>query len=120
MKNLDLMKFVEILKIPHFRGVYMRDQLPIKPHKFECWILNQASHDHPTGTHWCALAKIGNKAYYFDSFGKLPPPLEVIDYLGDEVQLQYNYNQYQQYDEVICGQLCLIFLNDFWSENIQY
>lgn len=120
MTNVDLTEFAKTLKIPHFRGIYMRDQLPRKPNRIECWILNQASNDHPTGTHWCALAKVDSKAYYFDSFGKLPPPLEIIDYLGESVHLQYNYNKYQDYDEIICGRLCLIFLFDFWSKIDQY
>lgn len=115
MTNLDIMKYVTLLKIPHFRGVFMRDQLPMKCHQIECWILNQAKNSHPTGTHWCALVKIKNQAYYFDSFGKLPPPLEVITYLGRGIDLKYNYDRYQNYDEIICGQLCLIFLYDFWK-----
>lgn len=115
MTNFELIKYANVLKIPHFRGVFMRDQLPRKSDKVECWILNQAKNEHPTGTHWCALVKIENDAYYFDSFGKLPPPLEVITYLGRDVNFKYNYNRYQNYDEIICGQLCLIFLYDFWQ-----
>lgn len=116
MTNFDILKYVEKLRIPYFRGVFMRDQLPKKAHRIECWVLNQADHNHPTGTHWCSLAKIGSDAYYFDSYGKLPPPLEIVEYLGMSVNIQYNYNRYQYNDEIICGQLCLIFLYDFWAE----
>lgn len=121
MTNYELIKYAKLLKIPSFRGVFMRDQLPRKPHNNECWILNQAKNDHPTGTHWCALVKFKNVAYYFDSFGKLPPPLEVLAYLGHDVELKYNYHRYQNYNEIICGQLCLIFLYESWGrERIMY
>lgn len=70
-----------MMSIPHFRGVFMRDTLPKKSKTNECWIINHDSVQ-STGTHWTALAKIGNKAWYFDSFGNLLPPLEVKLYLG--------------------------------------
>ena len=30
LTNVDILKYVEILKIPNFRGVFMRDELPKK------------------------------------------------------------------------------------------
>lgn len=116
LTNFDIIKFVKKLRIPHFRGVFMRDELPKKPLKNECWVMNQALQSHPTGTHWCALAKIGNEAFYFDSFGKLSPPLEIVKYLGERVNIQYNYNRYQNFDQIICGQLCIKFLYGFWKK----
>lgn len=115
LTNFDIIEFAAKLRIPHFRGVFMRDELPKKPLKNECWVMNQAPQSHPTGTHWCALAKIGNEAFYFDSFGKLPPPLEIVKYVGKRVNIQYNYNRYQNFDEIVCGQLCLKFLHGFWT-----
>lgn len=116
LSNYDIVELIEMLKIPHFNGVFMRDTLPKKiMSKKECWILNHGSSS-TDGTHWTALAKINNSAYYFDSFGKLPPPLEVINYLGDDVQLYYNAKKYQNYGTAICGHLCLRFLHDFWQQ----
>lgn len=94
----------------------MRDTLPKKPKDVECWILN---HDdsHSTGTHWTALIKIKDIAWYFDSFGRLLPPIEVKTYL-DGVTILYNYNRYQNYGTLMCGQLCLRFLYKFW-ENVK-
>lgn len=106
-----------MLKIPHFRGVFMRDSLPKKPNKIECWILNHDSVQ-STGTHWTALAKVNNIAWYFDSFGNLLPPLEVKKYLGNRIAIMINYNKYQKADSLICGQLCLNFLYNFWSKDI--
>lgn len=51
--------------------------------------------------HWTALAKNKNTAFYFDSFGKLPPPLEVINYLGKNIRLYYNAKRYQNYGSAI-------------------
>lgn len=115
LSNFDLEKYVKLLKIPHFRGVFMRDTLPKKPRKIECWILN---HDSAlsTGTHWTALAKIRNMAWYFDSFGNLRPPLEVMTYLGDKVNLVLNYQKYQNTNSLQCGHLCLKFLYNFWKQ----
>lgn len=102
------------MHIPHFRGVYMRDTLPQKPRKNECCIINHDSVQ-SSGTHWTALAKINDKAWYFDSFGNLLPPLEVKKYLGPNVNLMINYNTYQNPQTFICGQLCLKFLFKFWK-----
>lgn len=101
--------------IPHFRGVFMRDTLPKRPRKIECWILNHDS-ARSTGTHWTALVKLNNEAWYFDSFGNLLPPLEVKNYLSNKVKLMINYEKYQESNTVICGQLCLKFLQTFWRK----
>ena len=95
----------------------MRDTLLKKKTraKRECWILNHGA-SNTSGTHWTALAKINNTAYYFDSFGKLPPPFEVIKYLGSNVHLYYNTKKYQNFGTAICGHLCLRFLHDFWLQ----
>lgn len=116
LSNIDIKKYAQSMQIPFFRGVYMRDSLPKKPKKFECFILNHDSIKN-SGTHWSALAKIGKVAYYFDSFGKLPPPHELVTYLdSDKTEIRYNYARYQKFNTVICGQLCLMFLYDLWCE----
>lgn len=94
----------------------MRDNLPKRANKIECLILNHDSVKNQ-GTHWTAVVKVANKAYYFDSFGKLPPPFELIKYLGQSTQLQINSDRYQEYNSVLCGHLCLKFLHDFWLKN---
>ena len=116
LSNYDILNWASEMKIPYFKGVFMRDELLKKqrPAIRECWILNHAS-SHTDGSHWCALVKIYNKAYYFDSFGKLPPPLEVLRYLGGNIELYYNTKRYQNYGTTICGHLCLKFLHDFWE-----
>lgn len=118
LSNYEILALAKKLKIPHFYGVFMRDTLPkkTKAKSRECWIVNHGS-SHTDGTHWTALAKNYNIAFYFDSFGKLPPPIEVVEYLHKNgVQLYYNAKKYQNYGSVICGHLCLKFLHDFWQQ----
>lgn len=116
LSNWDILDIVVKMKIPHFRGVFMRDTLLniAGPSLNECWILNQESIRSVEGSHWVALAKCHNTAYYFDSFGNLPPPLEIIEYLKG-VNIYYNIKRYQSYGSNICGHLCLKFLSDFWQ-----
>lgn len=38
--------------------------------------------------------KNGKNVYYFDSFGKLAPPLELIRFLGSDCNIYYNADQY--------------------------
>ena len=40
LTNFQLIDTVKELKIPHFRGVFMRNDLPRRPLKRECGILN--------------------------------------------------------------------------------
>ena len=84
--------------LPHFRGVFMRNSLPKKPHKRECGVINLDDESGP-GTHWVAYNKRDKNVIYFDSFGNLQPPLEVIKYLGEKVQ--YNHDRYQNYNTII-------------------
>lgn len=98
------------MKIPHFRGVFMRNDLPNRrPWKYESAIINLDDKDGP-GTHWVAYKKKADEIIYFDSFGNLRPPQDLINYLGAGSIVKYNYENYQKYDTIICGHLCLKFL----------
>lgn len=87
----------------------MRNTLPIKPNKIECAILNLDILENP-GTHWVAYIKKNNNVTYYDSFGALKPPKELVDYLGKNVKILYNNEKYQNYNQINCGHLCLEFL----------
>lgn len=105
LNELDLYKFTK--NIPNFRGVFMLDQLPLIPRRIEAAIVNLDTSDGP-GTHWVAYYKRNNQIEYFDSYGNLQPPREIINYLGENIK--YNYYRYQNDNSVICGHLCLRFL----------
>lgn len=91
----------------------MRDNLPKKVKKNESGIINLDSINGP-GTHWVAYKKTSEKAIYFDSFGNLQPPTEVINYFNSNgfCTILYNYNIYQSFNTVNCGHLCLQFLTE--------
>lgn len=115
LNELDLLAFGQHL--PHFRGVFMRDNLPKKPLHNECGILNLQT-TKEDGSHWVAYIKYNQDGsdfkVYFDSFGNLRPPKELVTYLGPNIQ--YNYDSFQNYNTVICGHLCLIFLYKYCNE----
>lgn len=115
LSNLELMDAVKSLKIPNFKGVFMRNELVSRPKKNECGILNLDDNDNlndqygtstGSGTHWVCWWKKGKVKYYFDSYG-VQPPTELIEYLGC---LVYNTTQIQKAGTVICGHLCLYVL----------
>ena len=57
LSNFDLLKYAKKLKIPYFRGVYMRNALPKRgPLKRESAIVNLDNKEGP-GTHWVAYKK---------------------------------------------------------------
>lgn len=86
----------------------MRDTLPHKPYANECAVVNLDLNAN-SGTHWVAYYKNGANVEYFDSFGNLKPPKELIEYFK-AYQITYNHNHYQKYSEKNCGHLCLNFL----------
>lgn len=95
--------------LPHFRGVFMRDELPKRCRKYECGIINLDNEEGP-GTHWVSYYKKDVECYYFDSFGDLQPFEEFKNYIGESSTIYFNYKQQQTFDTVICGHLCLKFL----------
>ena len=88
----------------------MRDNLPICIRKYETAVVNLDSYQ-GKGTHWVAYHKSNNIIHYFDSFGNLKPPLELVAYFNDKKNtIQYNYHRYQNFNQINCGHLCLKFL----------
>lgn len=87
----------------------MRDRMPNQPLRNECAIVNLDTF-HGRGTHWVAYCKKENDVFYYDSFGDLPPPTELVDYFGGEINIRFNYTRYQNFQTSTCGQFCLTFL----------
>lgn len=105
MTDVDLRKYAR--GIPYFRNVYMRDALPDKVRDTECGIVNLDDSSGP-GTHWVAYVKRGKDVLYFDSFGNLRPPAELVTYFSGNVY--YNHARNQKFHSYNCGHLCLQFL----------
>lgn len=92
----------------------MRDTLPLHgARRHEAAIINLDSMQ-GVGTHWVAYRKDNGEVTYYDSFGDLPPPVELVRYLktGPEAakNIYYTYDRQQQFGTVWCGHLCLKFL----------
>lgn len=106
--NVQLEQLGRRMHIPFFRGVFMRDVLPITGiRRNESDIVNLDDTAGP-GTHWVAYAKREDHVVYFDSFGNLQPPKELVRYFGQNVmKIEYKRISYQTYNQSICGQLCL-------------
>lgn len=88
----------------------MRDSLPpSSPRRYESAIINLDTLTGP-GTHWVAYKKTNDSVLYFDSFGSLKPPIELVRYFGAKCKIQYNPDAFQTYNTINCGHLCLEFL----------
>lgn len=101
----------------------MRDSLPLDgPRRNEVAIVNLDSID-GVGTHWVAYKKYGTLVNYYDSFGDLPPPIELIRYFQrgrvTVKSISYNYETHQKFNTVWCGHLCLKFLSSTSSRKIR-
>ena len=117
LSNFDIIKIVQHLNIPHFKGTFMRDELPDKPENKECGIVNFNKSTEP-GSHWVAFFKDGDKRIYFDSFGQVIPT-EIQKYLktkeefqNDAPVIQRNTDIVQEPNTEICGHLCLYVLDN--------
>jgi len=98
------------MKIHHFRGVFCIDRLPVAPRIREVAVVN-LDFEKNSGTHWVCFKKNGKFVYYFDSFGNLPPPLQLQKYLTG-CDIEYNYERQQTFGTFNCGHLCLKFLTE--------
>ena len=83
LRNLEILDAVRKLKIPRFRGVFLRDSLPLEPKRIECGILN-LDNTSGNGTHWVAWYADNGKNYYFDSYG-IQPSTEMKRYLRSPI-----------------------------------
>lgn len=89
----------------------MKDNLPKKIRRNESGIINLDTNT-GKGTHWTCYIKNNNIVTYFDSYGNLRPPKELVKYfLSDShvTNIHYNYTPFQR-NSYICGHLCLAFL----------
>ena len=112
MSNFDIIRIVKQLKIKYFRGVYMRDSLPITIRTNECAIVNLEP-ESENGSHWCCYYKKGNReTHYFDSYG-LDPTNKMPKYLKQyqqKRQVVMSTFEIQKFGTVICGQICIYVL----------
>ncbi len=128
LTNIDLEKYASELKIPHFRGVYMKDTLPPRPpRKIECGIVNMNTSSQ-AGSHWVCYAKFPDRTppVYFDSFGQ-DILQEVMRYLKTDSEykngtpvIARNTDVVQRINTHVCGHLCLFVLTSLMREHHSY
>ena len=100
LSNVEIENYAKMLNIRCFRGCQMRDELKnLKIYNIECRVLN-LNLSNESGSHWTCWFKINRDKYYFDSFG-LPPPKELVDYLGSPIL--YSTFQLQGMNDQNCG-----------------
>lgn len=89
----------------------MRNALPFIIKLYEAGIVNLDAAE-GQGTHWVAYWKDEDRVVYFDSYGNLKPPQELVTYFNSagDVSIAYNYSR-RQFKSYNCGHLCLEFLN---------
>lgn len=110
LSDVELINYAKQLKIPFFRGVFSRDELPKKPWVNERGIVNYITSQDTKMGHWCCYRKVGKNVWYLDPIGNLPPCSELKNYLKG-CKIFYNYNQKQKYGTVICGHIVLRWLS---------
>ena len=125
LTNIDLADYVQKLKIKNFRGVFMRDSLPPKPHHIECGIVN-LNRSNELGSHWVCYFKHGRVRIYFDSFGQITP-IEIQKYLKTKTEFLSNKNVIQRNTDIVqhvnthvCGHLCLFVLTSLTREHLSF
>ena len=111
LSNVDLLKWVDYLKIPNFKGIFSRDSKD-HLHKTGSCIIN-LDDEIGNGTHWVATNIKGKNIFYFDSFS-IPPPIEFLKYTEKiKKEIIFNAGQpIQDIKSVRCGYYCLYFLNE--------
>ena len=125
LTNIDLLHYARSLKIPHFKGVYMRDQLNKPLHSRECGIMN-FNKSTQSGTHWVCWVKRKRTRIYFDSFGQ-HVPRELTKYLKTEKEfkkripcIRRNVVIVQHINTSECGGLCLYVLYSLMCKHLPY
>ena len=105
MSNL---KIDEILKHDkNYIGTYSKDNVPLLKNNQSTIINLQASNK--GGSHWVSYKKIGNKIFYFDSYG--------VPFIPNIIKKQYpkhksicNIYRIQSIDSNQCGRFCILFV----------
>jgi len=127
LTNIDLENYAKKLKIPHFKGVYMRDEVKYlkKNRGNECGIMNFNT-THEPGSHWVCWVKRGKERIYFDSFAQhIPKELEkylktTTEIKNDKSCIKRNYVVVQHINTVECGALCLYTLYALMCQQLPF
>ena len=109
LSNFQLEKLAQYYKL-HINDVCMKDELP-NIVQDGGYIINMQSSTRGSGTHWVALFR--ENAYYFDSFGAVPP-LEISNFVKKRKHSHLYYNNWiiQDLKSSDCNFFISIFIMD--------
>lgn len=118
LTNFQIDRFAKRLKIPGWKGVFSRDEIPKKLSQKldekESYIVNIEPLNRGNGTHWVAVIKDGQEVYYFDSYGMVPVKEVLKRY--DDLPLLANtvIMQDLHMHSIYCGMISLYILYAYW------
>ena len=118
LSNFDLEKICKFYKLP-IVSISMKDELP-STIKDGCYIVNMQSSSQGNGTHWVALFVYKFNAFYFDSFGGLPPN-EIMKFVKKRNNCHLFYNNWiiQNIKSSQCGWYSVAFLKYMYQNLLQ-
>ena len=93
---------------PRFNGIFSRNNLP-KKIKDGAYVINLDEYA-DVGTHWITLFCNRNEIVYFDSFGFEHILEEIKEFIRNKNQ-KANIFRVQANDPVLCGYLCIGFID---------
>ena len=106
LKNFEIQKYYQ--NELRFNAVFSRNNLPLKI-KDGAYVINLDEYA-DVGTHWIALFCNRNEFVYFDSFGVEHVPEEIEEFVGKK-KTKDNIFRVQANDSVMCGYLCIGFID---------
>ena len=106
LTNIQIMDYFK--NEPRFNGVYSRNDLP-KTIKKGAYVINLDEFKN-TGTYWVVLFVKSNEIIYFDSFGVEHIPKQTKKFIENK-SIKTNMFRIQDYNSVMCGYLCSLFID---------
>ena len=118
LSNFDIEKICKFYKLPLI-AITMKDELP-RIVKNGCYVINMQSSTQGNGTHWVALFIYKTNAFYFDSFGGLPPT-EIMKFVKKRKECHLYYNNWiiQNLKSSHCGWYSISFLKYMYQNILQ-
>jgi hypothetical protein len=109
LSNFDIEKLCKFYRLPLI-AICMKNELPTVV-KDGCYIINMQSSHQGNGTHWVGLYVYKLDAFYFDSFGAIPPN-EIMAFVKRRKGCHLYYNNWiiQDLSSQACGWFCIAFL----------
>ena len=109
LTNFEIQEYYQ--NEPRFNGVFSRDNLFNNNNNIKngAYVINLNEY-HDIGTHWVLLYVNNKIVTYFDSFGVVHIPKEIMKFIVRK-KIIINIYRIQAYDSIMCGYFCNGFIN---------